>query len=183
MEKSTMSVAGWMLFALMCLCAASVVGAFLSDEACAQTRAALVKDVENPARTAFLSEVSLVFSAAEAGTFEFFSDEVPNDMRLVIEHVSVKCTASESNPFVSASITVKQRISAASERSLSFEIPLAFQGSSLFGGLHWVGSLMTRIYADRGVSDGRVRANALRANGEGIGNCDFALSGYTVALQ
>ena len=61
--------------------------------------------------------------------------------------------------------------------SINFDIPVRYQGEDLFDGRIFVGSMMTRLYADAGTT---VRGWATRDSGVETARCAFAISGHTI---
>jgi hypothetical protein len=169
-------------FTFLFILTGGILGGFLSTVAFAQTRPAIVRDVENPALSPFTASATLTISPGYAGAFGSPLAEVPDGMRLVIEHVSVICRNTVSNPIVSASISVTERTSIGSV-SRPFQVPLGYQGNASIGGYTYVGSLSTRLYSDRGISGGGVTMGADRTSGDGTGSCSFAISGHTISLN
>jgi hypothetical protein len=90
MNKSMMCLRGSVLFGLVFLFTAGLVGTFLSGEAFAQARPALVKDVDEPARSPFQFYVMASKASANCSTTlcSFVAPPVPAGKRLVITGMS-----------------------------------------------------------------------------------------------
>lgn len=133
-----------------------------------------VRDVENPARTRFMDSGPVVMTPGLAGAVGDIAT-VPAGKRLVIEQASVRCWQDAGN-ILTARIVVTQ-VNGGSSASINFDVPIRYQGVSPFDGRIFVGSMMTRLYADAGTT---VRGWATRDGGDGTATCGFAISGHTI---
>lgn len=133
-----------------------------------------IRDVENPARTRFMDSGSVSMDAGIAGAFGDIAT-VPAGKRLVIEQASVRCSQDAGN-ILTARIVVTH-VNGGASASINFDIPVRYQGLDPFDGRIFVGSMMTRLYADAGTT---VKGWATRDGGAGTARCGFAISGHTI---
>ena len=133
-----------------------------------------VRDVENPARTRFMESGLVTMDPNNVGNADDIV-VVPAGKRMVIEQASVRCWQDDGN-IVTTRIVVTH-VSAGSSASINFDIPLRYQGVDPFNGRIFVGSMMTRLYADAGTT---VKGWATRDAGIGEAKCGFAISGHTI---
>lgn len=133
-----------------------------------------IRDVENPARTRFMDSGSVVLTPGMAGATGDIAS-VPAGKRLVIEQASVRCWQEAGN-IITTRIVVTH-VNGTLSTSINFDIPVRYQGEDLFDGRIFVGSMMTRLYADAGTT---VRGWATRDSGVETARCAFAISGHTI---
>ncbi len=124
-----------------------LVGPVLSDEAVAQLRPAIVKDVENPDKQAIYTQYNLsVTIEAGSRTHSTVSDAVPAGKRWVIEHVSAEASMPTSGqaPFVRFNSTGSDFV---------HYLPMTYQGGD-FGTVSyqyvWVGSQAMKLRLNPG---------------------------------
>lgn len=141
-----------------------------------------VRDVENPARTAFQTNGTINISVGFAGVLNSPIYEVPAGTRAVIEFISARCNSPSGNPIVQVQLGVTELTSGGGSTTRSFQVPVQFQGTDPFSGPLYIGGLVTRLYSDRGLSGGGVTGGVIRANGTGTGACFFTLSGHLISL-
>lgn len=153
--------------------AAGMIALMASGATMAQTRAALVKDVDSPASQPFAFSSNVTGFGASSRSLELPLITVPAGKRAVVEHVScINYLASGIN-FVRLEIRF---VTGGVERRHQFVH--TFVGGSLSSGLDiWSFSQPVRLYADAGTA---IRIYALRrlASGEGGVECD--ISGHFV---
>lgn len=169
---------GPMLLAALCLTT------LLATSAHAQ-RVMPTRDVDHPARNAFIAgaAIQLDGNTVTQGESEGFF-EVPAGQRAVIEHASADCSGQGGNAVVRAFLRVSLAAHPGNVDTLEFQIPLQFQGSRSAGISRefYVGSITTRLYAERDAEGGGVSAGMERADTAGQSQCIIAISGYTVPL-
>lgn len=145
MKKSMMYLRGSVLFGLVFLFAAGLAETFLSNEAIAQIRPALVQDVENPAQNPFWS---YGYEFSQQGMVNFFVklDPVPTGKRLTLEFVSIICTAPADDSIYDVRISVFKKTPAMT--SMQYPIYIQKQGTDYNGKTTWVASQPVRLYLD-----------------------------------
>jgi len=155
----------------------------LAGPALAQ-RVTPVKDVENPALTPFQSSGTVTIDPGFGGVFGTPVASIEEGQRLVVEHVSANCNSPSGNAVTSVSVGITMLTSPSSSVSRTFQIPIRYQGTASFGGPTYVGSLATRLYADRGLGSSGVgvTGGVLRETGTGSSSCFISISGHTVTL-
>jgi hypothetical protein len=142
-----------------------------------------VRDVENPARTPFWASDTIDIAPGFAGVLNSPIATIPDDQRLVIEQVSMRCHSPSGNPIIHTDIRVTERLGGGSSRSHALQVPIDFQGTDPFNGPIYVGQISSRIYSDAGLSgSSSVSAGVIRASGTGTGVCFVTISGYTISL-
>lgn len=102
--------------------------------------------------------------------------DVPDGYRAVVEFVSVTCNV-PTGPAISAGISVTKLTSPSTSVSRRFQVPLSYHGNDPFEGPTYIGSLMTRLYADRNVTGGGITAFATRESGTGTAYCYVNING------
>lgn len=152
--------------------AAGAIALMASGVATAQTRAALVKDVDSPASQPF------AFSSSPVGFGSSLSLElplitVPAGKRAVVEHVSCINFLASGNNFVRMEIGF---VTGGVSRRHQFVHD--FVGGSLISGIDiWSFSQPVRLYADAGTA---IRMSALRRSASGSGGVECDISGHYV---
>lgn len=145
--------------------------ALVARPAMAQLRAALVKDVDNPARQPFAAGAFPSFSGRLAA--ESFLT-VPAGKRGVIEHVSCVNVLDASNNFVRLQVDVTTDGNLNSHQFVHSNV-----GPSIGDLEVWSFSQPVRVYADPGTE---VELNVFRRVGTGSGNVECYISGHYVDL-
>ncbi len=141
-----------------------------------------VRDVENPARTPFWASATVNIPGGFAGVLNSPIATIPDNKRLVIEQVSVRC-ATQTGNIVRVDLNVTERTGPSATASRNFSIPVGFQGDDPFAGRTFVGGISSRIYSDAGIlGSGGVTGGVIRDNGTGTGFCAYAISGYTITI-
>ena len=176
MKNDMKRVRGSVLFTLVFLFVAGLGGTFMANEASAQTRPALVQDVENPARTPFWGHgsatipVNFINQYASVGT-------VPAGQRLVIEHVAATCYMDADDNISQVTIGVYRGNTSA---WTSWGVPLVAQkqGATWDGRATWVVSQPVRLYSD-GVNAG-TSINFAHSKTSATATCYAYVSGHTI---
>jgi hypothetical protein len=153
--------------------AAGVIALMASGAATAQTRPALVKDVDSPASQPF----AFSSNAASFGDFALTLNvpmlTVPTGKRAVVEHVSCIDFLTTGNNFVRMEI---QFVTGGVSRRHQFVHTLV--GGSLISGIDiWSFSQPVRLYADAGTA---IQMSALRRSSSGSGGVECDISGHYV---
>lgn len=153
--------------------AAGVIALMVSGVATAQTRAALVKDVDSPASQPFaFSSGSTAFGASSL-SLELPLITVPAGKRAVVEHVSCINYLASGNNFVRMEIGF---VTGGVSRRHQFVHD--YVGGSLLSGVDiWSFSQPVRLYADAGTA---IRMSALRRSTSGSGGVECDISGHYV---
>lgn len=110
--------------------------------------------------------------------------DVPAGRRAVIEQMSARCDVAPGNPVLELFVEVSLNAHEGNAGTLRFQIPVLSQGTRVAPDVEFfVGSLATRVYADRRDADGAgVTGGAARASHVGSGDCEIQISGHTIAL-
>jgi hypothetical protein len=149
MKKSMVYLRGSVLIALVFLFVVGFVGVFITDDAVAQTRPALVQDVENPAQNPFLASGS---GSNQQGITNFFFNldpPVPVGKRLAIEFVSISCSSSNTDEISRANLWINKKGTGGGYSSYAMPIPLTKQGIDVSSGKTvWVAAQLVRLYSD-----------------------------------
>jgi hypothetical protein len=156
MKNKLLSVAG-------ALALLAVLGHFYAKPLLAQVRAALIQNIDEPARN------PIGFSDNNAGAEDFW--KVPAAKRYVIEQYTAFCETSSTGQLTSAEISVftgGARVSATTPAFVSFTIS--------DGNVVWAASATTRLYADPSSTI------TIIGVGNPSPNCSFQMSGYSVNL-
>lgn len=150
--------------------AAGVIALLTSLPSSAQTRPALVKDVDSPAGQPFAASATPGFSGLTA-TETLLT--VPAGKRAVVEHFSCINFLDVGNNFVRMELRytlggVERRQQFVHERV----------GTSLISGIDvWSFSQPVRLYADAGTA---IQVSAIRRSGTGSGGIECHVSGHYV---
>ncbi len=105
-----------------------------------------VRDVENPARTAFWGSGNGTFAVnTEILVLDLYA--VPAGQRLVMEYVSVTCSTDADDELTEVLIEAN-KYSAGSGTHYYISIPMQKRAVNLAGKMRWVGSQTVRAYAD-----------------------------------
>lgn len=182
MRKRARHLNSFFLLTVVFLFVIGFVSAHLVGDVFAQTRPALVKDVDNPARSAVLMRRWFtVPSGVVSSSGNAIGSVLADGYRLVIEYVSVECEKSGGVEAVKAFLTVSERPNPSTWNFHHYPIPLTNTKPSWDGSVSSVGTQSVRWYHDSGqaVSVG-VALNGPAPSG-GIG-CVAYVSGYTVTL-
>lgn len=152
--------------------AAGVIALLTSLPSSAQTRPALVKDVDSPASQPFAASATPGFSGISAnGTIL----TVPAGKRAVVEHFSCINFLDTGNNFVR--LELGYTLDGATRRQQFVHDRV---GTSLISGIDvWSFSQPVRLYADAGTA---ILVNALRRSGTGSGGIECHLSGHYVSV-
>ena len=141
-----------------------------------------IRDVENPARSPFRASATINVAAGFAGVLHSPLASIPENRRLVIETVSVRCASAVGNNIVYSDIRVTERVGLGSTGHV-FQVPIRFQGTDPFSGPTWVGVLSSRIYSDAGLGGfASVNGGVIRETGTGTAFCTYSISGYTIGV-
>jgi hypothetical protein len=155
MKNKLLTVAG--ALALLVL-----LGHFYAKPLLAQVRAALIQNVDEPARN------PIGFSDNNAGSEDFW--KVPAAKRYVIEQYTAYCETPGSGQLTSASISLSTggaHVSASTPAFVSYTIS--------DGNIVWAASGTTRLYADPSTTI------TIDGIGTSILNCSFSMSGYAIS--
>jgi hypothetical protein len=158
---------------LSLLAGATILGGMLAEPVIAQVRAALVKDVDNPARQPFA--VNSGTSSINAGSISVTQVllTVPAGKRAVIEHVSCIDFLASGDNFVR--MELRHTLGGVAKAQ---QFVHDFVGASLASGIDvWSFSQPIRAYADPGTD---ISMSALRRNSAGTGGIECELSGHFV---
>jgi hypothetical protein len=149
---------------------------FLSEPLWAQTRPALVKDVENPAQTPFWGYDAGTIPVDWANTM-LVVGTIPAGKRLVIEHVAVSCTMDSDDGISRVEIHINKKNETGYN---SYKVPLSAQrqGNTYNGKSSWTVSQPVRLYSDGGTTSTSVEVN--RSKTTATASCYAIVSGYTV---
>lgn len=165
---------------LVFVATAVAVLALLSAPLSAQTRPALVKDVENPAQNPFWGHGSGSIALNFVNT-NISLGLVEAGMRLAIEHVSVRCEADADDEFPQADIWVYQKTGPASWNGYAVPIQMQKQGLTWNGRSSWIASQPIRVYSDGGISQTTVTIYHKKTTA--TASCYAHVSGYKVVTQ
>ena len=141
----------------------ATLGHFYAKPLLAQVRAALIQNVDEPARNPFS------LSDNNVGSEDFW--RVPLGKRYVIEQYTAYCQTSSTGQVTSSAISVTKggnHNSATTPAFLSYTIS--------DGNIVWAASGTTRLYAD---PDSQLTISGV---GNSISNCTFEISGYFINL-
>jgi hypothetical protein len=158
---------------LSILAGATILGGMLAEPVIAQVRAALVKDVDNPARQPFAvnSGVSIMTQGQSSVTQALLT--VPAGKRAVIEHVSCIDFLVSGDNFVR--MELRHTLGGVAKAQ---QFVHDFVGGSLLAGTDiWSFSQPIRVYADPGTE---VTMFAIRRTLAGTGGIECELSGHYV---
>jgi hypothetical protein len=159
-----------------------VAGLFVADEAAAQTRPALVKDADNPARSPLrLGDTATVPVGFVASFGNSVGSVLADGYRFVIEYVSVECGASGAVEAVRVYLSIAEKAGPGWYRFHTYPIPLTNTAPTYDGRVSSVGTQSVRWYHDGGqaVQVG-ISLNGAAPSG-GI-TCEVEVSGYTVTV-
>jgi hypothetical protein len=154
------------------LIAACGILAVFARPALAQLRAALVKDIDHPARQPFAAGAFPSVSGGASVSETFLT--VPAGKRGVIEHVSCIISLDPSNNFVRIQVDVTTNGNVNSHQFLPSHV-----GPSIGGLENWAFSQPVRLYADPG-TDVELRVSRRLASSSGGVEC--YVSGHYVDL-
>jgi hypothetical protein len=141
--------------------------------------AALVRDVDNPARlptasaNCFGQNVTASGNPNFVGCFTNYS--IPMGQRLVIEDVDASCSTPPGNSFFSASLDYQAE---GAFFGTSHPLVLSAQGPGRMGYLHYVANQTVRYYVDAGST---ISFDAATSDSSGGSVCTFQLSGYLIS--
>ena len=176
----------WRKGPLVCMLAfvvgVGVAGLFVADEAAAQTRPALVKDADNPARSPLrLGDTATVPVGFVASFGNSVGSVLADGYRFVIEYVSVECGASGAVEAVRVYLSIAEKAGPGWYRFHTYPIPLTNTAPTYDGRVSSVGTQSVRWYHDGGqaVQVG-ISLNGAAPSG-GI-TCEVEVSGYTVTV-
>lgn len=150
--------------------AAGAMALLASTAATAQTRAALVKDVDSPASQPFAAASSPSFSGLTAtGTLM----TVPAGKRAVVEHFSCIDFLDAANNFVRMELSYT--LGGTLRQHQFIHTPV---GASLASGINvWSLSQPVRLYADAGTA---IQVRAIRRSSTGSAGIECYVSGFYV---
>jgi len=158
---------------LSILAGATILGGMLAEPVIAQVRAALVKDVDNPARQSFAVNSSATNFPSNTSSVTVQLLTVPAGKRAVIEHVSCIDFLATGNNFVRTQL---QYTLGGTTQAVQFVHE--FVGGSFASGVDvWSFSQPVRAYADPGTT---ISMTALRRSVSGTGGIECELSGHYV---
>jgi hypothetical protein len=171
------------LFAVAVIAAAAAVSMMSPRQLLAQIRAALVRDVDHPARQpVHLRGIDTFDSTgAAAGPLEICFGQpscttvVPAGKRLVIEFLSVYATIPSGDTVDQLTVSTRLLPATATTQYLTVTFQSTHIGQSRFRGAH-----MVRMYADPGTS---VNFQSNRSSATAGGNIVIHGSGYLVDLN
>lgn len=173
MKKSSMCLRGSMLFVSVFLFTLGMLGVFFTDDAAAQTRPALVRDVDNGARQPFSASNSIVnFDTGNVSMTQTLL-AVPAGKRAVVEHVSCINYLEAGNNFVRFEMQYTASGGPARHQFVNTRVGTSFVGSIDV----WSFSQPVQAYADPSTP---ISINALRRSTTGSGGIECYISGYYV---
>jgi hypothetical protein len=173
MVRTKRALLGLGLFAL-----AAVAASALVPPVVAQVRAALVRDVDHPARSSVLFAADVSIPNTEFND-SVFTGVIPPGKKLVVEFVTANC----SSPSADRLQLVLELRQPGGALSPPVKIPVVQEPlSHLPQSSAWGAAEMTRLYADHH-PQGSVRVSAFRFTNAGNVACDVILSGHTVDAQ
>jgi len=177
MKKHVIPASAALSFALVLVLTAGCFLVFTTDEALAQVRPALVKDVENPAHSPFVGyasgtiDVNWINHILSVGT-------VPSGKRLVIEYVGIRCEGDADDSFPRATINVYKKTGAGGWTSFQVPVQMSLQGTTHDGKASWTASQSLRLYSDGGTGGTSIDVHHKKTTATAF--CVASLSGYTV---
>ena len=153
--------------------AAGLIALLASNAATAQTRAALVKDVDSPASQPFAASGGVVNFPSGSLNASSTLMTVPAGKRAVIEHVSCIDFLEAGNNFVR--MEMRYTLGGVAQRHQFVHTRV---GTSLIGTIDvWSFSQPVRLYADAGTT---LQMAALRRSATGSGGIECQISGHYV---
>jgi hypothetical protein len=142
----------------------------------AQTRPALVKDVENPAQNPYWGYDSGTISAGWVNV-NLDVATIASGKRLVIEHVAVNCTSDQDDNIYRATIGIYKK-SASGWTNYGVPVPVQKQGPTYDGKASWTVSQPVRLYSDGVGSPTTIDIRHSKITSDA--SCFAVISGYTV---
>jgi hypothetical protein len=153
--------------------AAGFIALLASTAATAQTRAALVKDVDSPASQPFAASSGVVNFPAGSSNASSTLLTVPAGKRAILEHVSCIDFLETGNNFVR--MEMRYTLGGVAQRHQFVHTRV---GTSLIGSIDvWSFSQPVRLYADAGTI---LQMAALRRSTTGSGGIECQISGHYV---
>jgi hypothetical protein len=182
MKTNVESLRNLVLFGLAFLSAIALVGTFSANEVLAQTRSALVQDVENPARSPLRLKATLTVPSDYVGSFGIpIGSTLAADRRFVIEYVSFDCGRQGAIDPARVLLTIAEKAGEGEYYFHNYPIPLTKTIADWNGHVSSIGVLSPRWYHDGGqaVQGGIVLTGAAPTGGL---SCQVEVSGYTVSF-
>jgi hypothetical protein len=163
----------YLIIAAVIVAIGSVLGGVLSEPVVAQVRAALIKDVDSPARQPFAVGTTITDFAGGSNSLSDTVLTVPAGKRAVVEHVSCINYIDTANNW----IRFEMRYTSAGAAS-KHQFVHTYVGPSFSSGIDiWSFSQPVRAYADPSTT---ITIAALRRSGSGAGGIECYVSGHYV---
>ncbi|MBX9794275.1 MAG: hypothetical protein K2Y02_08275 [Burkholderiaceae bacterium] len=113
----------------------------------AQTRAALVQNVDNPDRTPYQNSTYFTIDPPYVNNFGYFA--TPSGSRYFIEFVSLSCvTPSAADSFPQVYLNVSRNVPSGTNGYAIPVLTMTRTGASPFGGYVWGATAMVKVFAD-----------------------------------
>ncbi len=177
MKKKMMCLRSAVLVGLVFLFAVGLIGTYVPDEALAQLRPAIVKDVENPDKQVIYNQYNLQ-ATIDAGSrvAQVYSDFVPAGKRWVIEHMS----ALANMPTEGQVPMVRFNVTSLGSASFVHYLPMGYQGGDFDIVSYryvWMGSQATKLRLEPGT---RILFQFRRTGTTDTATLTIHISGYLV---
>ena len=176
----------WSKGAVVCLLAVFVgiglAGLFVADDAAAQTRPALVKDADNPARSPMRIRDTATVPSGFVGSFGIaLGNPLADGYRFVIEYVSVECGASGAVQAARVWLSVAEKSGPGWYTFHTYPVLLTDTIPIWNGSVSSVGTQSVRWYHDAGQAV-QLGISLTGAAPSGGITCQVEVSGYTVTV-
>ena len=150
----------------------------------AQTRAALVQNVDNPDRTPYQNSTYFTIDPPYVNNFGYFA--TPSGSRHFIEFVSLSCvTPSASDTFPQVYLNVSRNVPTG---TIGYSIPVLAMtrtGTSPFGGYVWGATAMIKAFGDPSPYESNggsaIYLNVFHSDTSVRPSCSAAITGHSLA--